>query len=204
MLSVSIWISSKSPPVQVEVKELVVELEHAELRQLVDHDADLEWPVDVYLNLSPLNLVSGSDLLEGLEPGRTETLVNLLLVTGVNGVGVTLHGFDELAVGTVAQQLENLGKKSLVFLSVTLAPVIRHLVHEPAEDLAGPVVDGSVHRREFQTLVEIPSQEGSVTAGSSLPTSHPKVSSAPGNVCDRSVASSRACAAVPHCRELRG
>ena len=137
-------------------------MEHAELRELVDHDADLEWPVDGDLALSQLDLVCGADLLEGLEPGRAETLVNLLLVTGVNGVGVTLHGFNELAVGAVAQQLENLGKKSLVLVSVTLAPVVRHLVHEPAEDLAGLVVDGSVHRRELETAVEIPSQEGGV------------------------------------------
>ena len=137
-------------------------MEHAELRELVDHDSDLEWPVDGDLALSQLNLVCGADLLEGLEPGRAETLVDLLLVTGVDGVGVTLHSFDELAVGTVAQQLENLSKKSLVLVSVTLAPVVRHLVHESAEDLAGLVVDGSVHCREFQTLVEVPSQEGGV------------------------------------------
>ena len=96
----------------------------------------------------------------GLEPGRAETLVNLLLVTGVDGVGVTLHSFDELTVGAVAQQLENLGKKSLVLFSVTLAPVVCHLIHEPAENLAGLVLDGSVHRRELETAVEIPSQEG--------------------------------------------
>ena len=137
-------------------------MEHSKLCQLVDHDSDLEWPVDVDLALSQLNLVCGADLLEGLEPGRAETLVNLLLFTGVNGVSVTLHGFNELAVGAVAQQLENLGKKSLVLVSVTLAPVVRHLVHEPAEDLAGLVVDGSVHRRELETAVEILSQEGGV------------------------------------------
>ena len=118
----------KVPPVEVKVQELVVELEHTELRELIDHDSDLEWPVDVDLDLSQLNLVCGSDLLEGLKPGRTETLVNLLLVTGVDGVGVALHGFDELAVGAVTQQLENLGKKSLVLVSVTLAPIVFHFV----------------------------------------------------------------------------
>ena len=137
-------------------------MEHSELRQLVDHDTDLEWPVDGDLALSQLDLVCGTDLLEGLEPGRAETLVNLLLVTGVDGVGMTLHGFNELAVGTVAQQLENLGKKSLVLVSVTLAPVVRHLFHEPAENLAGLVVDGSVHCRKFETVVEVPNQEGRV------------------------------------------
>ena len=129
---------------------------------MVDHDADLEWPVDGDLALAQLDLVCGADLLEGLEPGRAETLVDLLLVTGVDGVGVALHSFDKLAVGTVAQQLENLGKKSLVLVSVTLAPVVRHLVHEPAEDLTGLVVDGSVHCGKLETSVEVPNQEGGV------------------------------------------
>ena len=137
-------------------------MEHSELRELVDHDSDLEWPVDGDLALSQLDLVCGADLLEGLEPGRAETLVDLLLVTGVDGVGVALHGFNELAVGTVAQQLENLGKKSLVLVSVTLAPVVRHLVHEPAEDLAGLVVDGAVHCGKLETAVEVPNQEGGI------------------------------------------
>ena len=75
---------------------------------------------------------------------------------------MALHCFDKLAVGAVSQQLENLGKKSLVLVSVTLAPVVRHLRHEPAEDLARLVVDGAVHRSRLETAVEVPPQKGGV------------------------------------------
>ena len=39
---------------------------------------------------------------------------------------------------------------------------MRHLVHEPAEDLAGLVVDGAVDRGELESAVEVPLQEGGV------------------------------------------
>ena len=56
-------------PVKVEVQELVVELEHAELRELVDHDTHLEGAGDVDLALAQLDLVGVANLLEVLEPG---------------------------------------------------------------------------------------------------------------------------------------
>ena len=134
------------PPVEVEVQELVVELVHAELRELVDHDSHLEWAGDGDFVLAQLDLVGVANLLEVLEPGRAEMLVNLLLIAGVQGLVLPLHRFDELAVGAVAQELEDLGKQGLVLVGVALAPVVRHLGHKPAEDLARLVVDGAVHR----------------------------------------------------------
>ena len=73
-----------------------------------------------------------------------------------------LYRFDELAVGAVAQELEHFREKGLVLVSVALAPVVRHLLHEPAEDLARLVVDGTVDRGELETAVEVPLQEGGV------------------------------------------
>ena len=137
------------PPVEVEVQELVVELEHAELRKLVDHDAHLEGAGDGDLVLAQLDLVGVANLLEALEPVRAQVLVDLLLIAGVQGPVLPLHRFDELAVGAVAQELEDLGKEGLVLVGVALAPVVRHLGHEPAEDLARLVVDGAVHRGEL-------------------------------------------------------
>ena len=139
--------------VEVEVQELVVELEHTELRELVDHDAHLKWVLDGDLVLAQLDLVGVANLLEVLEPGRGEMLVDLLLIAGVQGPVLPLHRFDELAVGAVAQELENLGKEGLVLVGVALATVVRHLVHEPAEDLAGLVVDGAVDRGKLETAV---------------------------------------------------
>ena len=89
-------------------------------------------------------------------------LVNLLLIVGVQGLVLPLHRFDELAVGTVAQELENLGKEGLVLVGVALAPVVRHLLHKPAEDLARLVVDGSVHRGDLEAVGEVPLQERGV------------------------------------------
>ena len=55
-------------------------------------------------------------------------LVDLLLIAGVQSPVLSLHRFDELAVGAVAQELENLSKEGLVLVSVALAPVVRHLL----------------------------------------------------------------------------
>ena len=55
-------------PVQVVVEELVVELKHAKLRKLVDHDAHLEGAGDGELVLSKLDLVRGTDLFKIFEP----------------------------------------------------------------------------------------------------------------------------------------
>ena len=76
-------------------------------------------------------------------------LVDLFLIASVQGPVLPLHRFDELAVGAVAQELENLSKEGLVLVGIALAPVVRHLVHEPAEDLARLVVDGTVNRGEL-------------------------------------------------------
>ena len=149
-------------PVEVEVQELEVELEHAELRELVNHNTHLERTGDVDLALAQIDLVGVANLLEVLEPGRAEMLVDLLLIAGVQGPVMPLHRFDELAVGAVTQELENLGKKGLVLVGVALAPVVSHLVHEPAEDLAGLVVDCTVNRGELEAAVEVPLQEGGV------------------------------------------
>ena len=89
-------------PVEVMVQELVVELEHAELGELVDHDPHLEWAFDGELALAKLDLVCVADLLEILEPGRAEMFVHLVLIAGVQGFVLPLHRFDELAVSAVA------------------------------------------------------------------------------------------------------
>ena len=149
-------------PVEVEVQELVVELEHAELRELVDHDTHLEWVLDGKLVLAQLDLVGVANLLEVLEPGRAEMLVDLFLIAGVQDLILPLHCFDELAIGAVAQELEDFRKEGLVLVCVALAPVVRHLVHEPAEDLARLVVDGTVNRGKLEAAVEVPLQEGGV------------------------------------------
>ena len=88
--------------------------------------------------------------------------VDLFIIPGVQGFVLPLHRFDELAVSAVAQKLEDLREQSLVLVGVALAPVVGHLLYEPAEDLARLVVDGAVDRGELETVGEVPMQEGSV------------------------------------------
>ena len=122
----------------------------------------MERVFDGDLVLAQLDLVGVADLLEVFESGRAEMFVDLGLIAGVQGLVMPLHRFDELAVGAVAQKLEDLREQGLVLVGVTLAPVVRHLLHEPLEDLARFVVDAAVHRGELETVVEVPLQEGGV------------------------------------------
>ena len=96
--------------IKVVVEELVVELEHAKLRKLVDHDANLEWAGDGELVLAKLDLVRSTDLFKIFEPSGAKVLVNLVLIPGVQGLVLPLHRFDELAVSAVTQKLENLSE----------------------------------------------------------------------------------------------
>ena len=143
-------------PVEVVVEELVVELEHAKLGKLVDHDANLEGAVDDDLALAHLDLVRITDLLEVIEPGRAKMFVDLILVPRVQGALLLLHPLDELAVSAVPQELEHLCEQGLVLVCITLLPIVRHLLHEPLEDLARLVVNGSIDSGELETVVEVP------------------------------------------------
>ena len=149
-------------PVEVIVEELVVELEHAKLGKLVDHNAHLEWAFDGELALAQLDLVRVTDLLEIFEPGRAKMFVTLVLIAGVQGFVLPLHRFDERTVSAVAQELKHLGEQGLVLVCITLSPVVDHLLDEPLEDLSRLVVDGAVNRSELETVVEVPLQEGGV------------------------------------------
>ena len=81
------------------------------------------------------------------------------LIAGVEGSVLPLHRFDELAVGAVTEKLEHLCEQGLVLVSVALAAVVRHLLHEPAEDLARLVVNGAVHRGELEAVRKVPLKE---------------------------------------------
>ena len=149
-------------PVEVVVEELVVELEHAKLGKLVDHDANLEEAVDDDLALAHLDLVRVIDLFEIIEPGRAKMFVDLILIPRVQGALLPLHPLDELAVSTVPQELEHLREQGLLLVCVALSPIVSHLLHELLEDLARLVVDGAIDRSELETVVEVPLQEGGV------------------------------------------
>ena len=97
-------------PVEVVVEEVVVELEHPKLGELVNHNARLERAFYGELLLAQLDLVRVSNLFEVIESGRAKMLVDLVLIPGVQSSGLTLNRFDELAVSTVAQEFEDLGK----------------------------------------------------------------------------------------------
>ena len=58
-----------SPVDIVVIEELVLELKHSELGELVDHNPHLEGVFDGELALAKLDLVGVADLLEVFEPG---------------------------------------------------------------------------------------------------------------------------------------
>ena len=97
-------------PVEVVVEELVVELEHAKLGKLVDHDANLEGAGYGELVLAQLDLVRVTDLFDVGKPSGAKMFVHLVLISCARGFVLSLHRFDELAVSAVAQEFEDLGE----------------------------------------------------------------------------------------------
>ena len=149
-------------PVEEVVQEVVVELQHAELSQLVHGDSRLKRAVDLDLWLSALDLVDVPDYVQVFEPSRAELLVHLVLVLGAHRSRLALHCFDELAVSAVSQELEHFREQRLLLVRVTRPPVVGDLLHKPVEDLLGHVVDCAVESRDLETAVEVPLQEGGV------------------------------------------
>ena len=152
----------KVAPVEEIVQEVVVELQHAELGQLVHDDSRLKRAVDLDLWLAALDLVDVLNYVQVFEPSRAKLLVNLALVLGVQSPRLALHCFDEFTVSAVAQELEHFRGQRLFLVRVARPPVVGDLIHEPVEDLFGHVVDCAVERRDLDTAVEVPLQEGGV------------------------------------------
>ena len=186
-------------PVEVVVEELVVELEHAKLGKLVDHDANLEGAVDDDLALAHLDLVRVTDLFKIIEPGRAKMFVDLIFIPCVQGSLLPLHPLDELAVSAVSQELEDLREQGLLLVCVALSPIVSHLLHEPLEDLARLVVDGSIDRGELEPVVEVPLQVGAYRR-IFVADKTPKSFCCSGKRFRQLFAGSRACAAGPSCR----
>ena len=149
-------------PVEEVVQEVVVELKHAELGQLVHDDSRLKRAVDFDLWLAALNLVDVPDCFQVFEPSRAELLVHLVFVLGVHRPHLALHCFDELAVGAVAQELEHFREQCLFLVRVARPPVVGDLIHEPVKNLFGHVVDCAVESSNLKTAVEVPLEEGGV------------------------------------------
>ena len=146
-------------PVEVVVQELVVELKHVELGELVDNNTHLEGAVDCHLGFARIDLVDITDHLQVLEPCQAKLPVELSLILGVRHFVLPLHTLDELAVRAVAQELEHFGKYSFVLVRITRSPVVGYLIHKPAEDLLGFVVYSAIDSRDLETIVKVPLQE---------------------------------------------
>ena len=171
----------KVAPVEEVVEEIVVELQHAELGQLVHDDSCLKRAVDLDLWLAALDLVDVPNYVQVFEPSRAELLVKLVLVLGVHRPRLALHCFDELAVSAVAQELEHFREQRLFLVRVTRPPVVVDLLHKPVEDLLGHVVDCAVDSRDIEAAVEVPLQEGGVDKHLFSPTARPGASFGLGN-----------------------
>ena len=134
---------------------LLLELEQAGLAVAPLVPGQPELLVLLELGLVPrpdgvLELLAGECEVHTVrEPDRAQMLVDLFLIAGVQGPVLPLHRFYELAVGAVAEKLEDFREQGLVLVGIALEPVVRHLGHEPAEDFARFVVDGAIYRGDL-------------------------------------------------------
>ena len=112
----------KVSPFEVVVQELVVELEHAELGELVYDYANLEGTVDCYLGFARIDLVNITNHLQVLKPCRAELPVELSLILGVRRFVLPLHTLDELAVRAGTQSLNT---SAITALSLSASPAGR-------------------------------------------------------------------------------
>ena len=144
------------------VQEVVVELQHTQLGQLICHDAYLEGSVYRDLVFAGFDLVCVADLFEIFKPDRTQMFVDNVFVFCVQHFCLTLNGFDKLAVSTVAQKLVHFCEESFFCFNVTFPSHVGYFLHEPAEDFSGYVVDRAVNGRDFETVLVIPFQKRGV------------------------------------------
>ena len=87
--------------------------------------------------------------------------VDNVLVFRVHHFCLTLNGFDKLAVGAVTQKLEHFSEESFVCFNITIPSHVGYLLHEPAEDCSGFVIN-RLNCRDFETVLEVPLQKRSV------------------------------------------
>ena len=87
--------------------------------------------------------------------------VNNVFVFRLQHVCLTLNSFDKLAVGAVVQKLVHFCEESFFCFNVTFPSHVGYLLHEPAEDFSGYVVDRAVNGRDFETVLVIPLQKRS-------------------------------------------
>ena len=147
----------------IAVQEVVVELQHGHLGQLVDHDTALEEALDgdcLRALFHPVD--SFCNFVAPVEEWGTHVGVQLVLLAAVERVGLLLLVLDQLTVGAVAKQLEDVGKDGLAWVRISPATVGCDLVDKPAEDGCFLVIDGSIDRLEGQAFVDVPVQQGRV------------------------------------------
>lgn len=101
--------------------------------------------------------VRAADLLYILAPHRTQTFPQNAFVFNV--LRLPLKRFNYLAVGAVAQELEDLGQELLFWSSISFASVFHNFVHKPREKFLRAVIDRPVHCTDFQPVLEIPFQQ---------------------------------------------
>ena len=146
--------------VYVVVQEVVVELQHSQLGNLIDNYSALEEAVDgdsLRALLHPIH--SSRNLVAPVEEWGAHVRVQLVLLAAVERVGLRLLVLDQLAVGAVAEKLEDVGKDGLGWVGISPAAVGCDLVDKPAEDVCRLVIDGSIDRFQDQAFVDVPVEQ---------------------------------------------
>ena len=83
-------------------------------------------------------------------------LVDLVFVFRVKHSCLSLNGFDKLAVGNVAQKLVDFSEESFFCFNVSFPSHVGYFLHKPVEDFLRNIIDRSMDRHDFETVLVIP------------------------------------------------
>ena len=144
--------------IEISIQEIVIELEHSLLCQLIQSNSDLERPIDRDTRLLAFQLIRLPELLQITEVRASQGSVHHLLILCVDHACLSLQRFNEFPVTAVSQQFEHLSQQSFVPVHLSCAAGLCHLLHKPSEDLRRLIVDRGINSFDDCSMFHIPTQ----------------------------------------------
>ena len=127
--------------VDVPIQEMVIELEHSLVCQLLNSNSDLERSIDCDLQLPAFQLKGLAELFQIVEARLSQRSVHHLLIFWVDHARLAFQSFNEFPVTAISQQFEDLSQQRFALVCISGAPDRCHLLHKPGEDLYRLIVD---------------------------------------------------------------
>ena len=94
--------------VDVPIQEILIELGHSLLCQLLNGDSDLERSIDCDQRLPAFQLIGLADLFQIAEVRASQRCVHHLLIIWVDHASLALQSFNEFPVNAIFQHFEYL------------------------------------------------------------------------------------------------